>query len=220
MKKPPATRRPVVSALALPQLDPLDAEQLSAHESYDARAVTGGDISKRDLTGAIFTECSLTGLTAHGTSLKSARIVETRLERWNAPVLTAIRSTLRDVEISGSRFGALDIYDAEISSTRFVGCKFDWINLRSSQLEDVIFEDCTMNDLDLGGATAQRVTFTNCRAGSIALPHARLQDVDLRGLSMDSITDLTGLRGATLDSAQVSRLADAFASHLGIRVED
>lgn len=182
-------------------LDSLDADQLAAHESYDAHAVTGGDISQRDVTGAVFTECSLSGLIAHGTSLRSAQLVETRIDRMNAPVLTAIRSTLRDVEIAGSCFGALDIYDAEIRSTRFVGCTFDWINLRSSQLEDVIFEDCTMNELDLGSASARRVTFTNCRAGSIALPHARLQDVDLRGLTVESITDLAGLRGATLDSA-------------------
>jgi uncharacterized protein YjbI with pentapeptide repeats len=135
-------------------------------------------------------------------------------------VLDATRSTWRDVELSGSRLGALDVYDAEIRSTRIVGCKFDWINLRSSTLEDVLFEGCTIDELDLGGVRASRVAFVDCRAGSVSLAHARLEDVDLRGLEMGAIGNLEGLAGATLDAAQVTALAATFAGHLGIRVEE
>ena len=124
-----------------------------------------------------------------------------------------------EVELVGSRIGALDVYDAEIRSTRVTGTKFDWINLRSSTLEDVLFEDCTIDELDLGAVTASRVAFVNCRAGSVALPHARLEDVDLRGLEMGSIANLEGLSGATLDSAQVTALAPLLAAHLGLRIE-
>lgn len=159
------------------------------------------------------------GVTAHTTVLTHARIIETRIERLNAPVLDATRSTWRDVELSGSRLGALDVYDAEIRSTRIVGSKFDWINLRSSTLEDVLFEDCTIDELDLGGVTATRVAFVNCRASSVSLVHARLKDVDLRGLEMGAISNLEGMSGATLNAQQVTELAPAFASHLGIRVE-
>ena len=125
-------------------------------------------------------QCELLDVTAHTTVLQHARLLETRIARLNAPVLDATRSTWRDVELVGSRIGALDVYDAEIRSTRITGTKFDWINLRSSTLEDVLFEDCTIDELDLGAVTASRVAFVNCRAGSVALPHARLEDVDLR----------------------------------------
>ncbi|MEO2095698.1 MAG: pentapeptide repeat-containing protein, partial [Brachybacterium sp.] len=81
------------------------------------------------------------------------------------------------------------------------------------------FEDCTIDELDLGAVTASRVAFVNCRAGSVALPHARLEDVDLRGLEMGSIANLEGLSGATLDAAQVTALAPLLAAHLGLRVE-
>ncbi|WP_262424610.1 pentapeptide repeat-containing protein [Brachybacterium sp. Z12] len=83
----------------------------------------------------------------------------------------------------------------------------------------MLFEDCTIEELDLSGVTATRLAFTNCRVGHLALAHARLQDVDLRGLEIGAIGNLEGMAGATLDAQQVTVLAPAFASHLGIRVE-
>ncbi|WP_245851232.1 pentapeptide repeat-containing protein [Brachybacterium vulturis] len=209
----------MLSRLVLPGLEPSDVEQLQPQDSYEGLSIEGGDLSGRDLSGITLSECELVGVTAHTTLLQHARLVETRIERLNAPVLDATRSTWRDMELSGSRIGALDIYDAAIRSTRLTGSKFDWINLRSSTLEDVLFEDCTIEELDLAGVTATRVSFVNCRAGSVSLAHARLKDVDLRGLEMGSVGNLEGMAGATLDAQQVTALAPAFASHLGIRVE-
>lgn len=210
----------MLSPLVLPGLDPADAGALEAHAHHEALRLEGADLSGRDLTGATFTECELVGVTAHTTRLQHSRLIETRIERLNAPVLDATGTTWRDVELSGSRLGALDIYDAEIRSTRLTGSKFDWINLRASTLEDVLFEDCTIEELDLAGATATRVAFVNCRVGSLALAHARLQDVDLRGLEVGGVSNLEGLSGATLDARQVTALAPALADHLGIRLED
>ncbi len=219
MRTSTTTRQPVLSPLRLPALDHGGAAALAAHGTVEAMSFEGADLSHRDLTGTTVAECELLGVTAHGTTLTSARLIETRIERLNAPVLEASRSTWREVELIGSRLGALDIYDAAVRSTRIVGCKFDWINLRSAILEDVLFEDCTIDELDLTGVSATRVAFVNCRAGSVALAHARLQDVDLRGLEMRSIGNLEGLAGATLDAHQVAALAPALAEHLRIRIE-
>ncbi|AXK47256.1 pentapeptide repeat-containing protein [Brachybacterium saurashtrense] len=213
------TREPVLQALVLPALEPADGEQLAAHGHHDGLRLEGDDLSGRDLSGTSLSECELVGVTAHTTVLRHARLIETRLERLSAPVLDARGSAWRDVELSGSRVGALDVDDAEIRSTRITGSKFDWINLRTSTLEDVLFEDCTIEELDLTNATAARVAFRRCRVGSLALAHARLEDVDLRGLEIGAIGNLEGLAGATLDAQQVTLLAPAFASHLGIRVE-
>lgn len=219
MRRRTTTRKPVLERLVLPDLEEADAAQLSAQNRHDSLRLVGADLTGADLTGATFTECELLDVTAHTTVLQHARLLETRIARLNAPVLDATRSTWRDVELVGSRIGALDVYDAEIRSTRITGTKFDWITLRSSTLEDVLFEDCTIEELDLGAVTACRVAFVNCRAGSLALPHARLEDVDLRGLEMGTIANLEGLAGATLDAAQVTALAPLLAAHLGLRVE-
>lgn len=219
MRTRSTTRPPVLERLVLPPLEDADASQLAAQEHHEGLRLVGADLTGCDLTGATFTECELVGVTAHTTILQHSRLIETRIERLDAPVLDATRSTWRDVELSGSRVGALDIYDAEIRSTRCIGSKFDWINLRSSTLEDMLFEDCTINELDLGGASAARVAFVNCHVGSLALAHTRLADVDLRGLEIGTISNLEGLAGATVDAQQVTTLAPALASHLGIRVE-
>lgn len=220
MRTRSTTRRPVLERLVLPELGAREADELRAEDTHDAVRVTGGDVSGRDLTGTTFTECELDGVTAHETSLSSARLIETRIERLNAPVLRATRSTWRHVEMAGSRLGALDLDDAEVRQVHIVGSKIGWLNLRAATLEDVLLEDCTLEELDLTGASAARVAFVNCRAGSVALAHARLQDVDLRGLEMGGISNIEGMAGATLDAQQVAMLAPAFASHLGVRIED
>lgn len=214
------TRRPVLSPLVLPGLESGEGDSLESHGSVEGLAVDGVDLSGRDLSGVSLSECELRRVSAHETRLTSARLLECRIDHVDAPVLHAERSTWRDVEVTGSRIGALDAYDADVRQTRITGCKLDWINLRSASLEDVLLEDCTIQELDLSGVTAARVAFVNCRADSVSLAHAKLSDVDLRGLAIGTISNLEGMSGATLDAHQVTALAPAFASHLGIRVED
>src|SRR5699024_5932753 len=135
------------------------------------------------------------------------------------PALRASRVTLRDVEIVGSRIGALDIYEADIRTTRFVGCKLDWVNLRASTLEDVVFEGCTIGELDLTGAAAARGGCLGGRADVVERGNTRLTAVGLGGLAMGQVSNVEGMKGATLDALQVTGLAATFAGHLGIRVE-
>src|SRR5699024_11539054 len=108
---------------------------------------------------------------------------------------------------------------SQIRPSRFVVCECVWINLRASTLEVVVFEGCTSGEVDLTGATATRVSFIDSRADVVALAQARLTDVDLRGLEMGQVSNLEGMKGATLDALQVTALATTFAGHLGIRVE-
>ncbi len=77
---------------------------MDAGRSLDAVRVTG-QVPDRDLTGLVLTECALEGVSAQRAMLRSARLVETRIERIDAPMLDLARSTLRDVEIVGSRIG-------------------------------------------------------------------------------------------------------------------
>ncbi|HIY23461.1 MAG TPA: pentapeptide repeat-containing protein [Candidatus Brachybacterium merdigallinarum] len=213
-------RRPVLSPLHLPDLASARLGQLADGGDHEGLLVEGADLSDLDLTGLVLTECELRGVTAHRTILRSARLLETRIERLNAPVLPATRSTWRGIELSGSRIGAWDFGDGELRQAHLRGSKIDWLNLRQATLEDVRFEGCTLEELDLSGATATRVEFADCRIGHLALAGARLQDVDLRGLEIGTIGNLEGLAGATLSSDQVTALAPALAAHLGLRIED
>ncbi|MDQ2623742.1 MAG: pentapeptide repeat-containing protein [Actinomycetota bacterium] len=129
-------------------------------------------------------------------------------------------SSLHDVVLEGCRFGALEVYDAELTDVVVRGGKLDYVNLRGSRVRDVRFEGAWIGDLDLGDATATRVTFVDCRIGRLDVTRAQLKDVDLRGADLDALDGLGGLSGATISTEQLFRLAPGFAAHLGITVDD
>ena len=219
-----ATRRasqfPELEPLKLPDLDAGSQPELMARGSFELRRFDAIDVSERDLSGTTFTECELTNWSADQTQFRGARFVETRLERVQAPVWSAPRLQLREVELTESRFGAAEMYDADFQSVRIEHCKLGWVNLRASALSNVIFRDCVIGELDLVDARLRRVSFENCRVESLHLAGATLEHVDLRGLEVGTISDPARLRGATLSSSQAASLTRVFAAHLGILVED
>ncbi|WP_026851551.1 pentapeptide repeat-containing protein [Glaciibacter superstes] len=220
MAKKPSTIAPRIDPIRLIDLTDGDAGAIDAHGSRDGERFSGADVSGRDLAGVTFTECELLDLVAHETDFRSASFVDTRFERLNAPIFTASRSRFRDVELDGSRLGSAEFYDSTWESVHISNCKLGFVNLRGAVLRDVLFSNCTIDELDLGGATVQRVAFTDTAVRSLDVTRATLENVDLRGLDLCSITGLEGLRGATVNSFQVSELASLFATQLGIKVED
>lgn len=211
---------PTHETLKLPDLDPGSQAELLARGSYELRRFAAIDVSARDLSGTTFTECELTNWSADHTQFRGARFVETRLDRVQAPVWSAPRLQLREVEVTESRLGAGEMHDANFQSVLIDHCKLGWVNLRASELSNVIFRDCVIGELDLVDARLKRVSFENCRVESLHLGGATLEHVDLRGLEIGTISDPARLRGATLSSSQAASLTRVFAAHLGILIED
>ena len=211
-----------------PRIDPIRLENLGEGYAGDlsARASTEGlrfvrlELDGVDLAGASVSECSFDGLSAHETSLKSTTFTEVEFTRLNAPVLIAGRSRFRDVTIAASRVGSADLFDSALNSVRITGSKLSFVNLRGAHLQDVLFEGCTIDELDLASATLDRVAFVDTTISSLRMAGAKLSNVDLRGAQFSTIDGFGSLAGATLDSYQVSSLATAFATHLGVVVED
>jgi len=211
-----------------PRLDPVrligltdgDEGALDAHDSVEGLRFADLDLSHRDLSGITISESLLAGIRADQTDFRAASFLDSRLERWDAPILLAPRIRLRDVELEGSRVGSADCYDANWQSVRVTGCKLGFVNLRGAVLQDVLFEDCTIDELDLADATATRVRFVDCTLNSLDVTRARLTDVNLRTLELRRIAGIEHLRGATMTPFQVGELAAMFAEQFGIRVED
>ena len=198
-----------------------DGDDRDLHEStVEGRRFADVDLSDIDLGGTTISECDLDGLHAAELRMGGARILETRLARLDAPVLRGARSTWRDVVLDGGRIGSAELYDSGVTAVRISGCKLGFVNLRGAKLTDVVFEDCRIDELDLGGARVSRVAFPGCSIGTLALQRAELSDTDLRGADLSEITGVEGLRGATIDSAQLSLLAPLLARTAGLRVED
>lgn len=213
---------------AAPQVETPRLEQLTPGVSGDL-SVDDDDLENlhfRDLSfetlrlapNRILDGIHIDGLRVGHWETLGSRLVESILERVEAPGVHGPRSHFTDVEIRQSRLGSAELYEADWRSVHFVGCKIGFLNLRGAQLRDVAFTDCTIDDLDVMGATAARVDFTGTRIGRLDVHGATMTDVDLRGAELREIVNLAGLTGVTITHAQLLLLAPLLASHLGLRV--
>ena len=134
--------------------------------------------------------------------------------------LGAVRSTWRDVTLTGCRFGAFDATSSTLTDVTIHGGKFDFVNLRGATLTRVVFEDCLLGELHLAETGLQSVRFSDCRIESLELRNAKATDVDLRGADLRGVDGVEHLRGARISDAQLQRLAPALAEHVGILVGD
>ncbi|SFR70521.1 Uncharacterized protein YjbI, contains pentapeptide repeats [Agromyces sp. CF514] len=208
---------PRIDRIALPDLDDADAAALVSGADLEGVRIAGGDLSERDLTGLRLRESEISDVTARDVHLRGADVAESVFDRWDAPVLRAPRSTLRDVVVSNTRLGSVEFFESTWQSVHFVGCKLGFVNLRGATVRDVLFTDCTIEELDLGGARAERVAFAASEVRALDATDARLVDVDLRGLDFD-VTGVGGLSGVIMDELQVALIATRLAEHLGIRI--
>ncbi|WP_233202013.1 pentapeptide repeat-containing protein [Cryobacterium sp. Y11] len=212
------TRKASIDRITLPELAD-DGARLRPGDIRDTERYTGANLDGRDLTGISFRECEFVGVSLHETKLRGASFSECLATDLHAPVFSAPRSNWRDVRIDHARLGSVEAYEAIMHSVHIDGSKLDFVNLRNATLTDVLLSNCIIDELDLGSATVQRLELPNCRITTLDVGGAKLKDVDLRGSDFSAIHGLDGLRGATIDDAQLSLLAPLLAAHLGLRVE-
>jgi uncharacterized protein YjbI with pentapeptide repeats len=214
----PSAKRPQIDPITLDDLVDNDGSLLRRGDSRDAERYSGTDLGGADLTGITFRECEFRAVSLNEAKLRGASFSECVAADLHAPVLTAPHSTWRDVRIERSRLGSVEVYEANLRSVEITGSKLDFVNLRDATLLDVVFSDCVIDELDLGSATIRRMELRDCRIGTLELAGAKLTDVDLRSSDFSAIHGLDGLRGATIDDAQLSLFAPLLAAHLGILV--
>jgi uncharacterized protein YjbI with pentapeptide repeats len=213
------TKGPQIDPIVLADLVDNDGALLRAGDSRDAERFIGAELGGLDLTGITFRECEFSGVSLNETKLRGATFSECIATDLHAPVFSAPRSMWRDVRIEHSRLGSVEVYEATMRSVQIDGSKLDFVNLRNATLTDVLLSNCIIDELDLSSASVQRLELSNCRIGTLEVGNARLKDVDLRSSDFSRVHGVEGLRGATIDDAQLSLLAPILAAHLGIVVE-
>jgi hypothetical protein len=173
-----------------------------------------------DAAHAEISECRVVGASVESLTLTGANLIDVDIDQLRATTVSARGARLRRVRITGGRIGTLDLGIADIDEVELRGIRIDYLSLGGARIEDLLVADCVIGSLDLPQATATRVRFDQTRADELDVRGLRAEDVDLRGLEMLSLTDAAALRGTTLSSDQVERLAPALASALGVRVKD
>jgi uncharacterized protein YjbI with pentapeptide repeats len=218
--KKPTTEPPAIDPVVLGDLQRGDAYDLEPEADLEGFELLDLRLGTLDLHGASVFSSRFDEVRADEADLGAVTLTEVQLERLDVPVLRGTRSRWRDVEVHGARIGSAELYESSWSGVRFVGCKLGFVNLRGATLRDVAFVDCTVDELDLVSAEALRVAFEDTRVRRLDVQSSRLQHVDLRGADLHELSGIESLRGATIDSSQLSRLAGMLAQSLGITVTD
>ena len=211
------TKPPVLEPVRLQDL--ADGAGLPAGSHQEAVAWNDESFAGCELRGAVFSECSLTGVSLDNADLTAARFLESTLQNLYAPVFRAAKTTFKDVEFSNPRLGSADLHSGTWNSVRIDGGKIDFLDLRDCSLTNVLVSDCIIGELDLEGARLKRVAFRDCRIDSLLLGGGTAEDADLRGSEFRSVGKMAGLRGFTVDEQQLSQLVPLLAAQLGLRVE-
>ena len=210
----------MIDPVVLDDLERGDAYDLEPEADLEGFEIADLRLDRLDLHGASVFASWLDQVRADEADLGAVTFTEVVLERLDVPALRGTRGRWRDVEVRGARIGSAELYESSWRGVRFVGCKLGFVNLRGATLRDVRFTDCTVDELDLVAADALRVAFDGTRVRRLDVQSSTLAHVDLRGAELDELSGVGSLRGATIDSAQLARLAATFAHSLGVTVED
>ena len=201
----------------LPELDDAPGPELAGGRTADGLRFADLELTG-DATGARFLECELAACDLTGVGFDRARLASCLLTDLRAPGWTLVDATLLDVVAVGGRFGALTASGAELTRVALQEVKVDFLDLRGASLTDVTLTGCTVGELDVSGADLRDVRLVDCTVGSLVLQGARNRAVDLRGADVARLDGVTGLRGCTISTVQLTGWAAGLAAELGIRV--
>jgi len=207
-----------LSKVRLPVLRPATSAQLCAGDDLDELSFDGLTIENLRADDAHLLECRFTRCELTAARLRRSTFSACVLEEVGATALDIADSTVRDVVVRSSRFGALTAHGASLLRLSVEGGRLDYVNLRGARLTQVQFLDCRIADLDVGSARLQHVRFRDCRIDRLSLSGATLEGVDLAGAELGVVDGVDRLAGSTINLLQLSQLAPALAATMGITV--
>lgn len=177
-------------------------------EDFDAGS---SHVSESAITGVAFTNGRLPRTRFNDVWMNRTRWVSTSLAE----------ASWLEVAVLGSVFAGVEAFGARLRRVTFQECKVNALNLRGAALQDVVFDRCELDEVDLGQATLTSVTFPGSAVRRMRLDKSTLNKVDLRGAAeLDIASGCESLRGAVIDSIQLTELAPALAQTLGIVIKD
>lgn len=173
------------------------------------------NVAGLELSSVVLEKVTLTG--SHLTRL-TARDVRARQSDFTAAHLG--NGTLVRVEFVDCRMTGVDFNQASLHDVVFRGCKLDMANFRQADVRRVQFIDCILFETDFINATLTDVAFQSCLLEKTVFSQATCKQVDLRTSQLITIAGWRSLKGATIDSLQLTGVAPYLAHELGIKVQD
>ena len=130
-----------------------------------------------------------------------------------APEISLTRVTFRRTRLTGAQ-----LTRARIVDTTFRDCRIDLASFAGTTFERVTFAGCILTQTDFGNALLRKVRFEHCDLTEAELEGLRIDGCDLHSCTLDGVSGLERLRGATMPWPDIVANAAALAHALGIRV--
>jgi uncharacterized protein YjbI with pentapeptide repeats len=206
---PHPPRRDVRTAMTFAELD-LDETAIELGD-FSRSVLAPGEYRLVDWEGCEFNGCSLAS-----TSWVKSHFSDTIFMESDVANVVLDQSGLQRVMFERVRLTGFSAGGCPVQNVMFRDCLADLSAWRFANLERVRFESCRLTKTDWTSARLKHVTFDNCDLTEADFNHAELESVRFRGCTFDGIQGVTGLRGATLDAANLIDLTVAMATALGI----
>jgi uncharacterized protein YjbI with pentapeptide repeats len=195
-------------------------EPLAAEGNYDAVHFDQADFEDPDVRSARFLECALTRVSVQGGKFRRCRFTDSWLKDVRMTLSDLAETGWTDVTVVGGVLAGVQAFGALLNRVTFAGCKLDSVNFRDAKLTDVTFAGCLLRDVDFAGATLRRVSFGGSTLTQVDVSRVTLDQADLRGAELGLIITPDSLRGAIINTAQLTGIASTLAETLGITVDD
>lgn len=168
-----------------------------------------------DIRGVVIDKCTLTAVHLSRLSARDWRIQKSDLSAGSMAGGVINRALITDCRMSG-----IDFSQSRLHDVTFRGCKLDVANFRFADLRRVVFIDCQLNEADFLNATMTDVRFESCDLDKTIFDQVKCKKVDLRTSDVTTISGWQSLKGATIDSVQLTTIAPMLAAVIGLDVRN
>jgi uncharacterized protein YjbI with pentapeptide repeats len=215
-----AARPPGAPTLAA-DLPPADLATLGLDDEarVEGRTLTGALPAGVEARGATIEDCRIEG------SLAGARLPDLHLHDAEAAGADLANVDLRGAHLSRltlrhCRITGAQLVEATLKDVTLIDCRLDFAVLGLARLDRVVLRGCDLREASLEQAQLRDVRLERCDLSRAMLGQARLQRVELDGCRLDGLRSVADLRGASMPWPDVVASAGAFATALGIVVQD
>jgi uncharacterized protein YjbI with pentapeptide repeats len=208
------------------------AERIQAPDlprALERRSIEDGDV---ELSGALveagtvragrirITESELRGLVLETQAARGLTLVDVVLRDCGLANVDGREGTIRRVTAGQCRLVGIDLAGSDITDLRVSDSSLELASFAGARLRDTVFERVNLGEASFQEARLDHVTFIDCELAGADFHRARTAGCLVRGVSLDGVTGLDGLRGVRMPWTDVLASAAALAGALGIEIAE
>lgn len=194
------------------------ADRLEEETDYRGMEFRDVDLTEMDAGLIELDESRLVNVRLSGTRMTRLVLSDSVVESSDLAGFVGDSSAMVRVRFDGSRCTGMRWVDGTVRHTTFHGCRMDMSMFWGTKFEHVRFENCNLTQADFADAQLGGAEFVDCDLSGVRLANANLVGARLVRCTLRGISDVTRLRGATVDADDLLDLTYALAEGLGITV--